>query len=239
MHQLILIRHGESLWNQQGRFTGWTDIDLSPAGRIEMRNAADALAAAGLRVSFVVTSTLKRAVRSCWILQEALDLMWLPVRCEWRLNERHYGALTGHSKRDAQARFGAARVRDWRRGFQERPPPMAETDPRAPGRDRRYAAVDPGLLPRGESLADTQARVVALWQDTIVPALAQGENVLMIGHGNSLRVLMKHLEGLSDDAIVDLDVPNGVPFVYQLDAAFKPLRREVMAVAHETHGNIL
>jgi 2,3-bisphosphoglycerate-dependent phosphoglycerate mutase len=221
---LILLRHGQSVWNQEGRFTGWTDVELSPPGVEEAHHAAWLLAEAGLAFDVAYASVLRRAIRTLWIVQEALDRMWVPTTFSWRLNERHYGALQGESKAAAADRFGADQVHRWRRSYDERPPPLDPADPRSARLDPRYADLAPGEIPAGESLADTTARLLPCWTGSILPDLAAGKRVLVSAHGNSLRAIVKHLDGLSDRAVVDLEIPTGVPLVYELDAALRPVR---------------
>jgi 2,3-bisphosphoglycerate-dependent phosphoglycerate mutase len=224
MIKLVLLRHGESTWNVDNRFTGWTDVDLSPKGREEAREAARLLAAGGYTFDVAYTSLLKRAIRTLWITLDGMDLMWIPVHRSWRLNERHYGALQGLDKAETAAKYGDRQVLVWRRSFSEPPPPLAADDPRYPGHDRRYADLAPAELPVAESLADTIARFLPYWHGTIVPELAAGRRVLIAAHGNSLRALVKHLDGVSDEEIVGLNIPTGIPLVYELDGDLKPLR---------------
>lgn len=239
MAQLVLVRHGESQWNLEGRFTGWTDIDLTLVGIEQMQRAGRALTDAGLQFDLAITSRLKRAIRSQWLMLEALDAMWIPSIADWRMNERHYGALTGMLKTEAERCYGAASVRAWRRGFGNRPPAMPPDDPRAPQGDPRYAAVPATSLPLGESLSDTLVRVQSLWQDAIAPALLAGRRILVSAHGNSLRALIKLLEQISDEDITRLDVPNGVPLVYRLDAALRVIERHYLALPHPARSTIL
>ncbi|HEY0514655.1 MAG TPA: 2,3-diphosphoglycerate-dependent phosphoglycerate mutase [Thermoanaerobaculia bacterium] len=224
MIKLVLLRHGESTWNVDNRFTGWTDVDLSPKGREEARAGARLLAAGGYTFDVAYTSLLKRAIRTLWITLDGMDLMWIPVHRSWRLNERHYGALQGLDKAETAAKYGDRQVLVWRRSFSEPPPPLAPDDPRYPGHDRRYADLSPAELPVAESLADTIARFLPYWHGTIVPELAAGRRVLIAAHGNSLRALVKHLDGVSDEEIVGLNIPTGIPLVYELDGDLKPLR---------------
>ncbi len=220
-YKLVLLRHGESLWNRENRFTGWTDVDLSEAGVAEARAAGRTLKAEGYDFDFAFTSVLKRAVRTLWLALAELDRMWLPEEKSWRLNERHYGALQGLNKAETAAKFGEAQVLAWRRSYDTPPPALAENDPRYEGGDRRYAGVK---VPFTECLKDTVGRVVPYWQSAIAPAVRSGRRVLVAAHGNSLRALVKHLDGLSDAEIVALNVPTGIPLVYELDASLKPLR---------------
>lgn len=221
MHKLVLLRHGESQWNRENRFTGWVDVDLSPVGVEEARAAGRALRDEGYRFDLAFTSVLKRAIRTLWIALDELDQMWLPVETDWRLNERHYGDLEGLNKAEMAARFGEEQVLVWRRSYATAPPPLAMDDPRYEGRDPRYAGVS---VPRSESLKDTVARVVPYWNGTLAPALKAGRRVLIAAHGNSLRALIKHLDGVGEAELVALNVPTGIPLVYELDRELKPLR---------------
>jgi len=214
---LTLLRHGQSEWNRLGRFTGWTDIDLSAAGIREAQRAAGLLAGDEIRFDVVVTSVLKRTIRSAWIVEDELDAMWVPVLRDWRLNERHYGALQGEDKSETARRVGAEQVRCWRHDFRERPPALAPDDRRHPRFDRRYAGLSPDQLPCAESLEDTMARVMRCWSDTVSPRLCAGQNVLIVAHGNSLRALVKHLLGISDDDVATLEIPTAEPWVFTLD----------------------
>jgi 2,3-bisphosphoglycerate-dependent phosphoglycerate mutase len=220
---LVLLRHGESTWNLENRFTGWTDVDLTARGIAEAKEAARLLREGGLTFDVAYTSLLKRAIRTLWIVLDDMDLMWLPVVREWRLNERHYGALQGLNKAETAARYGEAQVLAWRRSYADPPPALVPDDPRYPGRDRRYAGLSPQELPVAESLKDTVARFLPYWEGTIAPALRAGQRVLIAAHGNSLRALVKHLDGISEEAIVGLNIPTGIPLVYQLDRDLRPL----------------
>jgi 2,3-bisphosphoglycerate-dependent phosphoglycerate mutase len=220
---LVLLRHGESTWNLDNRFTGWTDVDLTAKGREEAREAARLLREGGFTFDVAYTSLLKRAIRTLWIVLDDMDLMWMPVHRSWRLNERHYGALQGLNKAETAAKFGDEQVKIWRRSYDVPPPPLAPDDERYPGHDRRYASLAPGELPLTESLADTVARFLPYWHQTIVPAIRRGERVLIAAHGNSLRALVKHLDGMAPDEIVALNIPTGVPLVYELDDNLRPL----------------
>ena len=220
--ELVLVRHGQSTWNHENRFTGWTDVDLTPKGCEEARQAGRELARAGLEPDIVLTSVLKRAIRTQWLILEELDLLWLPVERDWRLNERHYGALQGLNKAQTAELHGEAQVLIWRRSYDIAPPPLRLDDERHPRFDRRYAAVAAAELPATESLKDTLARVLPYWRERIAPELQRGRRVLVAAHGNSLRALVKMLDELSEQAIVELDIPTGVPLVYELDAALKP-----------------
>jgi 2,3-bisphosphoglycerate-dependent phosphoglycerate mutase len=220
--KLVLLRHGQSIWNLENLFTGWIDVDLSPQGVQEAQEAGRLLKAEGIPFDIAFTSVLKRAIRTLWITLDGLDMMWLPVERSWRLNERHYGALQGLDKAQTVARHGAEQVKVWRRSYDIPPPPLDGNDPTHPRFDRRYAAVPPAEMPSCESLKDTLARVLPLWNARIAPELAAGRNVLVVAHGNSLRALVKMLDGMSDAAIVELNIPTGVPLLYELDTALRP-----------------
>jgi 2,3-bisphosphoglycerate-dependent phosphoglycerate mutase len=222
MPTLVLLRHGESDWNRENRFTGWTDVDLSPGGVAEAHEAARLLAAQGLTFDIAYTSLLKRAIRTLWIALDDLDLMWLPVHGSWRLNERHYGALQGLDKAETARQYGDEQVLIWRRSYDIPPPLLDPSDARFPGHDRRYAGLADADLPRAESLKDTVARFLPYWHDEIAPAVREGRRVLIAAHGNSLRALVKYLDGVSDEAIVGLNIPTGVPLVYELDDDLRP-----------------
>ena len=220
--KLVLVRHGQSVWNVDNLFTGWTDVDLSPKGREEATNAGREILAAGLAMDVAFTSMLKRAIRTLWHIQDATDRMWIPVERSWRLNERHYGALQGLDKAQTVAEHGEAQVKIWRRSYDIPPPPLADDDPRHPRFDVRYADIDPKLLPATESLKETLARVLPFWETRIAPQLRAGRNVLVVAHGNSLRAMVKMLDDVSEADIVELNIPTGVPLLYELDAALKP-----------------
>jgi len=222
-HTLVLVRHGESTWNAKNLFTGWTDVDLSENGRDEARRAAGLVREAGLDFDACCTSVLTRAIRTLWIMLDELDRRWLPVERSWRLNERHYGALQGLDKKQTAAKHGDEQVHIWRRSYDTPPPPLTTDDERWPGHDRRYAHLEPSALPRTECLKDTVARVLPYWQDRIVPRIRRGERLLVVAHGNSLRALKKHLDGISDDEIPGVNIPTGVPLVYELDDAMRPI----------------
>ncbi|MCC6857063.1 MAG: 2,3-diphosphoglycerate-dependent phosphoglycerate mutase [Bryobacterales bacterium] len=225
MHKLVLVRHGESTWNKENRFTGWTDVDLSEKGREEALEGARVLAAEGYTFDVAYTSVLKRAIRTLWIILDEMDLMWIPVLRSWRLNERHYGALQGLNKAETSARFGEAQVKIWRRSYDIRPPELTRDDPRFPGLDRRYKDLSEADLPLTECLKDTVARFLPYWHEQIAPDVKAGKRVLIAAHGNSLRALVKYLDGISDEAIVELNIPTGMPLVYELDDSLKPLNR--------------
>lgn len=225
MPRLVLLRHGQSTWNQENRFTGWTDVDLSDLGRTEARAAGQLLREAGDVFDIAYTSVLKRAIRTCWMVLDELDQMWIPVEHSWRLNERHYGALQGLNKAETAAKHGDAQTHLWRRSYDIPPPPLPRDDPRHPSHDPRYASLRPDDQPATESLKDTVARFLPFWNGTIAPAIQRGQRVIIVAHGNSLRALVKHLDGISDAAIADLNIPTGIPLVYDLDAALKPNKR--------------
>ena len=216
--KLLLVRHGQSTWNLENLFTGWTDVDLSAQGVEEARRAGAEIARCGVLPDVVYTSVLKRAIRTEWLILEALDLLWLPVLRDWRLNERHYGALQGLNKAETTEKYGAAQVKIWRRSYDVPPPPLAADDPRHPRHDRRYAQVDPAQLPATESLKDTLARVLPCWEQCIAPPLRANRNVMIVAHGNSLRALVKMLDDMSESAIVELNIPTGIPLLYELEA---------------------
>ena len=222
MPQIVLLRHGESHWNRENRFTGWTDIDLSDKGVEEARTAGILLKQEGFVFDIAFTSVLKRAIRTLWITLDTLDLMWIPVIRSWRLNERHYGALQGLNKVETAAQHGEAQVHIWRRSYDVPPPPLAADDPRSPANDPRYADLAPQERPLTECLRDTVGRFLPLWHDTIVPAIRQGKRPLIAAHGNSLRALVKYLDNISDADIAGLNIPTGVPLVYDLDDDLKP-----------------
>ena len=220
--KLLLVRHGQSIWNVENLFTGWTDVDLSAQGVAEAQQAGREIARAGLVPDLVFTSVLKRAIRTQWLILEELDLLWLPVERDWRLNERHYGSLQGLNKAQTAAQYGDAQVKIWRRSYDTPPPPLALEDPRHPRFDRRYAGVAPDQLPATESLKDTLGRVLPYWTQRIAPELRAGRHVMIVAHGNSLRALVKMLDGLSEAAIIELNIPTGIPLLYELDDALRP-----------------
>ena len=224
MHTIVLLRHGESVWNQENRFTGWTDVDLSDRGRDEAAEAGRLLRDGGYVFDVAYTSVLKRAIRTLWITLDELDLMWIPVEKSWRLNERHYGALQGLNKAETAARHGEAQTKIWRRSYDIPPPPLSLDDPRHPSHDPRYATLQPAELPLTESLKDTVARFLPYWHETIAPAIRSGRRVVIAAHGNSLRALVKYLDGIDEHTIVELNIPTGIPLVYELDADLKPVR---------------
>ena len=224
MHKLVLIRHGESQWNKENRFTGWYDVDLSKRGRTEAREAGRLLRERGYVFDVAFTSVLKRAIRTLGILLDDLDLLWIPVTKNWRLNERHYGALQGLNKAETAARFGEAQTKIWRRSYDIPPPALTPDDERHPSRDPRYATLKPSELPLTESLKDTVARFLPYWHETIAPAVRSGQRVVIAAHGNSLRALVMYLDGISESDIVELNIPTGIPLIYELDDQLKPLR---------------
>ena len=222
MYKLVLIRHGESTWNLENRFTGWTDVDLTPVGVQQAMSAGQLLKAEGWDFDLCYTSVLKRAIRTLWLTLDEMDRTWLPVTKDYRLNERHYGALQGLNKADMAKQYGDAQVLVWRRSYDTPPPALEATDPRCEKSDRRYPSAD--VVPLTECLKDTVARVLPAWNDSIAPAIQSGKRVLIAAHGNSIRALIKYLDGISDQDIVGLNIPNGIPLVYELDAQLKPIR---------------
>jgi 2,3-bisphosphoglycerate-dependent phosphoglycerate mutase len=222
--KLVLLRHGESTWNLENRFTGWTDVDLTAKGREEAKEAARLLKEGGFTFDLAYTSLLKRAIRTLWIVQDEMDLTWIPVQRSWRLNERHYGALQGLNKAETAAKYGDEQVKVWRRSYATPPPVLTPDDERFPGHDRRYADVPKGLLPLTESLATTVDRFLPYWHETIAPTLQAGKRVVIAAHGNSLRALVKYLDAVPEEEIVDLNIPTGVPLVYELDSHLRPQR---------------
>jgi 2,3-bisphosphoglycerate-dependent phosphoglycerate mutase len=225
MHRLVLLRHGESTWNQENRFTGWTDVDLTEKGRAEAREAGRVMLAEKFEFDVAYTSVLKRAIRTLWIALDEMDLMWLPVYRSWRLNERHYGALQGLNKAETAAQHGEAQVKIWRRSYDIPPPPLSPDDPRHPSRDRRYAGLKRDELPVTESLKDTVARFLPYWEGTIAPEIKAGRKVLIAAHGNSLRALVKYLDNISEEEILELNIPTGIPLVYVLNDELQPLQK--------------
>jgi len=223
MYKLVLLRHGESIWNKENKFTGWTDVDLSEKGIQEAHESASALQEKGFTFDIVFTSVLKRAIRTLWIVMDDMDMMWLPVERSWRLNERHYGALQGLNKKETADKYGEEQVLIWRRSYDTRPPALTEDDPRYPGNEPMYAHVPKKDLPFTECLKDTVARFLPYWKETIVPVIRQKQKVIIVAHGNSLRALVKYLDKISDEEIVGLNIPTGIPLVYELDDALNPL----------------
>lgn len=231
MTKLVLLRHGQSIWNLENRFTGWTDVDLSAQGLAEAHQAGQQLAELGIHFDMAFTSLLKRAIRTLWLVLDEMDLMWLPVVRAWELNERHYGALQGLNKAETAQQAGPDQVQLWRRSFAVRPPALDWDDPRHPHHDPRYAALTAAQLPATESLQDTLRRVLPYWHEQIVPHLQRGQNVLVVAHGNSLRALVKHLDQLSDEAIAGLNIPTGIPLVYELDQQLVVQQRYYLGAA--------
>ena len=225
MTKLVLVRHGESTWNKENRFTGWTDVDLSDKGRQEALEGGQVLKAEGYTFDVAYTSVLKRAIRTLWTVLDAMDLMWIPVIRDWRLNERHYGALQGLNKSETAEKYGEAQVKIWRRSYDVPPPVLTPDDPRFPGHDPRYKGLSQAELPLTECLKDTVARFLPLWHETIAPAIQSGQRVVIAAHGNSLRALVKYLDNVSEADIVELNIPTGMPLVYELDDDLKALNR--------------
>lgn len=224
MTKLVLVRHGESIWNKENRFTGWTDVDLSEKGREEAENAGKVLKADGYDFDLAYTSVLKRAIRTLWYIMDEMDLMWIPVIKDWRLNERHYGALQGLNKAETAAKHGEEQVKIWRRSYDIRPPALEESDERFPGHDPKYRSLSDEELPRTECLKDTVARFLPLWKNEISTQIKSGKKVLIVAHGNSLRALVKYLDNIPDEEIVGLNIPTGIPLVYELDDGLKPIK---------------
>ncbi len=224
MHKLVLLRHGESLWNKENRFTGWYDVELSDKGRAEAAQAGRLLKAEGFTFDVAYCSVLRRALNTLWLALDQMDLLWIPIEKSWRLNERHYGALQGLNKAETAAKFGNDQVLVWRRSYDIPPPALEKSDERWPGRDPRYAEVPEGEIPLTECLKDTVARFLPYWRETIAPQVTAGQRVLIAAHGNSLRALVKYLDDVSDEEIVGLNIPTGVPLVYELDETLKPIR---------------
>ena len=243
MIKLILLRHGESIWNKDNLFTGWADVDLSVQGKTEAARAGELLKAEGFSFDVAFSSVLKRAIRTLWITLDVLDLMWIPVEHSWRLNERHYGALQGLNKAETAAKYGEEQVLIWRRSYDVPPPALAESDPHYPGRDPRYRGLSASELPVSECLKDTVTRFLPYWYQTIVPAIRSGKKTIIVAHGNSLRALVKYLDDISDQDILALNIPTGIPLVYELDDQLKPLRHyylgdsEAIAKAMTTVAN--
>jgi 2,3-bisphosphoglycerate-dependent phosphoglycerate mutase len=235
MIKLVLLRHGESLWNKENRFTGWTDVDLSERGIEEAKAAGRLLKQEGYIFDVAFSSVLKRAIRTLWLVQDEMDLMWIPVSLSWRLNERHYGALQGLNKAEMAARFGEEQVLLWRRSYDVAPPPLEKDDPRYPGYDPRYKDLDEKDLPLTESLKDTVARFLPCWHELIAPTLASGKRVIIVAHGNSLRALVKYLDDISDAEIVHLNIPTGIPLVYELTDSLTPIRHYYLGDPDAVH----
>ena len=224
MKKLVLLRHGESVWNKENRFTGWTDVDLTNVGLAEAKNAGRLLRQNDFIFDFAHTSVLKRAIRTLWITLDEMDLMWIPISLSWRLNERHYGALQGLNKAEIAVKYGDEQVLKWRRSYDVRPPTLARNDDRYPGIDLRYRKLPEQDIPLTECLKDTVARFLPYWQETIVPQIQAGEQIIIVAHGNSLRALIKHLDDISDEEILKCNIPTGVPLVYELGDNLKPIR---------------
>jgi 2,3-bisphosphoglycerate-dependent phosphoglycerate mutase len=224
MYKVVLLRHGESDWNRENRFTGWTDVDLSEKGLGEAKAAGQLMKKDGYTFDIAYTSVLKRAIRTLWIALDEMELQWIPVHRNWRLNERHYGALQGLNKSETAAKYGEQQVKVWRRSYDIPPPALERSDERFPGHDRRYADLLPTELPMTECLKDTVARFLPMWHDTIAPTIKTGKRVIIAAHGNSLRALVKYLDNVSDAEIVELNIPTGIPLVYELDANLKPIK---------------
>lgn len=233
MIKLVLVRHGESLWNKENRFTGWTDVDLSEKGVEEAKKAGELLKEQGFTFDLAHTSVLKRAIRTLWIIMDEMDLMWIPVYRTWRLNERHYGALQGLNKSETAAKYGEEQVFIWRRSYDIQPPALTKDDERYPGRDRRYQGLDPRDLPLSESLKDTVTRFMPYWHEMLAPALKSGKRLIVSAHGNSLRALVKYLDDIPDSEIVGLNIPTGIPLIYELDENLKPVRHYYLGSAED------
>lgn len=228
MIKLVLLRHGESQWNRENRFTGWTDVDLSAKGLQEAKQAGEQLKNAGFSFDLAYTSVLKRAVRTLWIVQDVMDEMWVPTIKTWRLNERHYGLLQGLNKVETAKKFGEEQVRIWRRSYDTQPPPLELSDERYPGNDRRYGGFDQKTWPLTECLKDTVDRFMPFWNDTIAPCIAQGKKVIISAHGNTLRALVMHLDGISQEQITTTNIPTGIPLVYELDKSLAPIKSDYL-----------
>lgn len=236
LRKIVLLRHGESVWNKENLFTGWTDVDLSDGGRNEGLMAGRCLKEHGLTFNVAFTSVLTRAIRTLWLVLDEMGLMWIPVHREWRLNERHYGALQGLNKAEMAKKFGEEQVKLWRRGYDIRPPLLEENDPRHPRNDPRYSELNPDEIPATESLEDTSIRFLQCWNEQIAPMCFSRKRVLLVAHGNSLRALVKHLDSVSDADIVELNIPTGIPLVYELDENLKPLRHYYLENNEELNG---
>jgi len=243
MYKIVLLRHGESIWNLENRFTGWTDVDLSEKGILEAKNAGKLLKEAGFIFDLAFTSVLKRAIRTLWFVEDAMDLMWIPVVYSWRLNERHYGALQGLNKSEMAKKFGEEQVHIWRRSYDIQPPALEKSDPRWSSKDPRYKYMDPSLIPFTECLKDTVYRFLPFWYDQVIPELLLGKKIIISAHGNSLRALVKYLDNVPEKEIVELNIPTGIPLVYELDENLKPIKhyylgdREAVAAAMQAVAN--
>lgn len=238
MHKLVLLRHGESQWNLENRFTGWVDVDLSPKGVEEARQAGRALNQEGFVFDVAFTSVLKRAIRTLWLVLDEMDQMWLPIHNSWRLNERHYGALQGLNKSEMSAKYGEEQVHIWRRSYDVQPPALDRTSPMFPVNDQRYKNMDPKDLPRTECLKDTVVRFLPYWHEVVAPTIRSGKRVLIAAHGNSLRALVKYLDNIADDAITELNIPTGMPLVYELDDNLKALRSRYLGSEEEIRARM-
>lgn len=238
MHKLVLLRHGESQWNLENRFTGWVDVDLSPKGVEEARQAGRALNQEGFVFDVAFTSVLKRAIRTLWLVLDEMDQMWLPIHNSWRLNERHYGALQGLNKSEMSAKYGEEQVHIWRRSYDVQPPALERTSPMFPVNDQRYKNMDPKDLPRTECLKDTVVRFLPYWHEVVAPTIRSGKRVLIAAHGNSLRALVKYLDNIADDAITELNIPTGMPLVYELDDNLKALRSRYLGSEEEIRARM-
>ena len=236
MHRLVLLRHGESTWNKENLFTGWTDVDLSENGVQEAKEGGRVLKEQGYMFDIAVTSVLKRAIRTLWFVMDEMDLMWIPVVRDWRLNERHYGALQGLNKAQTAEKYGEKQVHIWRRSYDIRPPVLEETDPRNPARDPRYKELKKDQIPLSECLKDTVNRFLPCWHDVIAPAVRAGKRVLIAAHGNSLRALVKYLDNIPDDVIPDVNIPTGMPLVYELEDDLKPIRHDYLGDPQKVHN---
>ncbi len=235
MHTLVLLRHGESTWNKENLFTGWTDVDLSEKGVQEAKEGGRVLKEQGYMFDIAFTSVLKRAIRTLWFVMDEMDLMWIPVVRDWRLNERHYGALQGLNKAQTAEKYGEKQVHIWRRSYDIRPPVLEETDPRNPARDPRYKELKKDQIPLTECLKDTVNRFLPFWHDVIAPAVREGKRVLIAAHGNSLRALVKYLDNIPDDAIPDVNIPTGMPLVYELEDDLRPIRHDYLGDPEKVH----
>jgi 2,3-bisphosphoglycerate-dependent phosphoglycerate mutase len=233
VYQMMLLRHGESVWNKENLYTGWTDVDLSPLGIEEAQRSGRTMLEAGFTFDLAYTSVLKRAIRTLWLALDEMDLMWIPVIRAWQLNERHYGALQGLNKAQTAAQYGEAQVKLWRRSYDVRPPALDPSDPRWPGHDRRYRSLRPEQIPLSECLKDTVARFLPYWHETIVPTIRSGQRLLIVAHGNSLRALVKYLDDIPDEEIPELNIPTGIPLLYELDDNLRPLTHRYLGDPEE------
>jgi 2,3-bisphosphoglycerate-dependent phosphoglycerate mutase len=236
--KLVLLRHGESIWNLEDKFTGWTDVDLSDRGTAEAKEAGKTLRANGYSFDVAFTSVLKRAIRTLWLVMEEMDLMWIPVYRSWRLNERHYGALQGQNKAEVSAKVGEEQVHIWRRSYDIRPPALERTDARYPGNEPKYRELTEDELPLAESLKDTAARFMPYWNEVLAPTLKSGKHVIVSAHGNSLRAMVKYLDNITDKEIVDVNIPTGIPLVYEIDERLRPLSHSYLGDAEKVKKSI-